>query len=609
MSTGTDPRVGSELLEYHLGELIGRGGMGVVYRAHDPRLKREVALKVLAPEYASDERFRERFLIETEAAAALEHPNVIPIHDAGEVDGQLYLVMRLATGGDLKQRLAAEGMLEPREALALCGQVADALDAAHARGLVHRDVKPSNILLDHHSHVYLADFGLSRRLSEQAPGFEAGLSLGTPAYVAPEQIEGKEIDGRADQYSLACLLHECLTGRPPFPRGSEAAVLFAHLEEPPPAPPGLEAVMRRALAKDPDGRYGSCRAFVADAREALGVAEPVRRGRWPLLAAAALLGLTAVAALLALLVRGDAPPTSAPAGRLIEVDAARNTVTDTFSVGAGPEGVAVGSGRVWVASYHDGTLWRLDPSSGAVTKIAAFGRPYAVAIDQGSAYVAALGPSKFVGNLSKFDAVTGGRVGGIDGLFVCSLASGTYGVWVAGCPNVQQIESQGARQDPRIRTTVVIPFAHPLTATNYREALAGTAVGEGGVWAIGDASDRRLWRIDPAVQRIAATISLGFPPGGVAAGGGAVWVTDQLGDAVVRVDPQTNRVGARIPVGRGAGAVAYGNGSVWVVGAIDHTLTRIDARTNDVVETIRLSATPKALAAGEGAVWVVGDAR
>jgi len=271
MSVGTDPRVGTELLDYRLEALIGRGGMGVVYRAYDPRLKRDVALKLLAPEYASDERFRERFLSETERAASLEHPNVIPIHDAGEVDGQLYLVMRLAGGGDLKKLLTAEEKLEPRRAVEICEQVASALDAAHESGLVHRDVKPSNVLLDRRGHAYLADFGLSRKLSEQAPGFEAGLSLGTPAYVAPEQIEGKEVDGRADQYSLACLLHECLTGRPPFARASEAAVLFAHLEEPPTGPPGLERVMSKALAKDPDARYGTCGELVVDARTALGI--------------------------------------------------------------------------------------------------------------------------------------------------------------------------------------------------------------------------------------------------------------------------------------------------------------------------------------------------
>ena len=211
----------------------------MVYRAHDSRLKRDVALKLLTPELAEDRAFRERFLTESELAAALEHPNVVPIHDVGEVDGQLFVVMRLVEEGDLKSLLAREGKLDPRQALAIVSQVAAALDAAHERGLVHRDVKPSNVLVDGRGHAYLSDFGLSRRLADQAVGFDAGLSLGTPAYVAPEQIEGKKAGGRADQYSLACVLYECLAGERPFPRSSEAAVLFAHLEEAPPSLPGL----------------------------------------------------------------------------------------------------------------------------------------------------------------------------------------------------------------------------------------------------------------------------------------------------------------------------------------------------------------------------------
>jgi serine/threonine-protein kinase len=272
--------VGTQIAGYRLEKEIGRGGMGVVYRAHDVALERSVALKLLSPSLAEDRDFRERFLVESRLAASLEHPNVVPIHDAGEADGQLYLAMRYVEGSDLKRLLQEEGALEPSRAIAICSQIGDALDAAHARGLVHRDVKPSNVLLDRDEHAYLADFGLTRRLSEQAPDFDAGLSLGTPAYVAPEQIEGKELDGRADQYSLACLLHECLTGEPPFRRGSEAATLFAHLEEEPPAAPGLEEMMARALAKSPTDRYQSCRAFVADANRALSAPQGSSRRRW-----------------------------------------------------------------------------------------------------------------------------------------------------------------------------------------------------------------------------------------------------------------------------------------------------------------------------------------
>jgi WD40 repeat protein len=268
MSTQNPVEIGADFVGYRIEELIGQGGMGVVYRAYDLRLRRTVALKLIAPELALDERFRERFARETELAMALEHPNVVPIHDAGDADGRLYLAMRLVEGTDLKALLVRP--LEPAGALAICGQVANALDAAHAKGLVHRDVKPSNVLLDANEHVYLADFGLTRRLEDQGLQAGEGRSVGTPAYLAPEQIEGKPVDGRADVYALGCMLFECLTGSVPFRRSSRLATAWAHLEEEPPRPSAerpelptaLDAVIARALAKEPEERYESCRELV-----------------------------------------------------------------------------------------------------------------------------------------------------------------------------------------------------------------------------------------------------------------------------------------------------------------------------------------------------------
>jgi serine/threonine protein kinase len=310
MSTRTQLELGSDFLGYRIEELIGRGGMGIVYRAYDLRLKRTVALKLVTPELALDERFRERFARETELAMSLEHPNVVPIHDAGEVDGRLYLAMRLVAGTDLRQLLRAEGPLEPSRAVAICGQVASALDAAHAKALIHRDVKPSNVLLDEGEHVYLADFGLTRRPDEQGAPAGEGRSIGTPAYLAPEQIEGQQVDGRADVYSLGCLLYECLTGEPPFAGDSPLAVAWAHLEEQPPSAsahnPNLrdtvDAVIRKALAKSPDDRYPTCAALVADAEAALGLRQPLilRPGRPMLLVAAAILALVAAVVAIAI---------------------------------------------------------------------------------------------------------------------------------------------------------------------------------------------------------------------------------------------------------------------------------------------------------------------
>jgi WD40 repeat protein/tRNA A-37 threonylcarbamoyl transferase component Bud32 len=269
-----DPRVGTELAGYRIESLLGWGGMSVVYLAEDLRLKRRVALKLLAASLAEDESFRQRFLRESELAASIDHPNIVPIFEAATTEDILFIAMRYVEGRDLKGRLQT-GPLEPADAIGILAQVASALDAAHARGLVHRDVKPSNVLLDTAArpdgsdHVYLADFGLMKRVSEEAGTAEDGRLLGTIDYVAPEQIAGEEIDGRADVYSLGCVLYECLVGQPPFPDDSDLAVVFAHLESEPPAPSArrpelaaaLDAVIARALAKEPDQRYPSCREF------------------------------------------------------------------------------------------------------------------------------------------------------------------------------------------------------------------------------------------------------------------------------------------------------------------------------------------------------------
>jgi serine/threonine protein kinase len=267
----TQLEIGSEFLGYRIEELVGRGGMGVVYRAYDLRLKRTVALKLIAPDLALDERFRERFTRESEVAMTLEHPNVVPIYDAGDVDGRVYLAMRYVEGTDLRTLLRAEGALDPTRALAICSQMAAALDAAHATGLVHRDVKPANVLLDPSDHVYLADFGLTRRLEEPGLRDGEGRSLGTPTYLAPEQIEDQPVDGRADVYSLGCLVYECLTGEPPFAGRSRLAVAWAHLEEDPPnasehksgLPEAIDPVIRKAMAKEPDDHYLFWRPYTA----------------------------------------------------------------------------------------------------------------------------------------------------------------------------------------------------------------------------------------------------------------------------------------------------------------------------------------------------------
>ena len=247
---------------FRIESIAGRGGMGVVYRAVQLDLGRSVALKLIAADRAADPAFRERFQRESRLAALIDHPNVVPVHGAGEADGQLYLVMRYVPGTDLHRLLKAEGPLEPMRAAEIVAQVASALDAAHAAGLVHRDVKPANVLLAG-DHAYLSDFGLTRFLSSEEQLTETGQWLGTTDFSSPEQLQGQRIDARADIYSLGCVLHAALLGKPPYPRATMPATLLAHLQDPIPrpsesgAPAGFDRVMARALAKLPEDRFPS----------------------------------------------------------------------------------------------------------------------------------------------------------------------------------------------------------------------------------------------------------------------------------------------------------------------------------------------------------------
>ena len=287
----------AQIAEYRILRPIGRGGMGLVYLAEHTRLSRKVALKVLPPEYAEDASFRERFDREARLAASLDHPNIVPVYDAGEHDGRLWIAMRFVRGTDLHTVLSQHGALHPLRAVSILGRVGTALDAAHSSGLVHRDVKPGNILLQPPSpenpveRVFLTDFGLTKRVDsgeEPTPTAgpagpqgershqltSAGFFVGTLDYAAPEQIRGQRLDGRTDEYALACVLYETLTGKPPFAAESEGAVMYGHLSEPPPRvsalrpglPLELDAVVARGMAKDPARRYPGCAGLIQAAR-------------------------------------------------------------------------------------------------------------------------------------------------------------------------------------------------------------------------------------------------------------------------------------------------------------------------------------------------------
>lgn len=277
------PRVGAEFAGYRLESVIARGGMSTVFLSESLRLARKVAVKVLAQDLAEDDTFRERFVRESLIAASLDHPNVIPIYDAGEFESLLYIAMRYVQGPQLKSVIRTSGPLPSVRLLPIMSQVGGALDAAHARGLIHRDVKPGNILVDEiggqqpSDHIYLCDFGLTKQASSHTGLTQTGQFMGTIDYIAPEQIEGKDVDARTDIYSFGCVLYECLTGSVPFDKSTEAAVLWAHIQEQPipvternPSLPGaVDGVITKALDKVPDARYQTCAELVGSLRTAL----------------------------------------------------------------------------------------------------------------------------------------------------------------------------------------------------------------------------------------------------------------------------------------------------------------------------------------------------
>jgi YVTN family beta-propeller protein len=603
------PLAAPTLAGYVYEELIGQGGMGEVYRALDVRLGRPVALKVLAAGAVEDERSRERLLRESRLAASLDHPNVVPIYEAGEQDGRLYIAMRYVPNRDLKAVLLREGALSPARAVAIAEQLAAALDAAHRRQLVHRDVKPSNVLLDPQDgreHCYLADFGVTQSAADRGPA--DGQFMGTVAYVSPEQIRGDPVSGRSDQYGLACLLFECLTGTVPYGSRSDVAVIFAHLEEPVPSacerraelPAEIDPVLARGMAKDPDERYESCGALMAAAAQALQLQpdrSPARSRLIPLLAAIAVALLVALGAYA--VTRDEVGP-PAPTGALVRVDPRTNEAVARQGIRGHPGQLAVTPGGLWMADFRGGVLWRYQPGGDRLERVTSNGEPRDLAAFGDKVYVGADG--RFLsGVVSRYDAASGVREDGID-LLACAMASGEGVLWAAGCPAVQRLSTDSGRL--RKLVEVFLPFQAPATVENSRVQFREIAVGAGSLWVVGDALDRRMWRLDRRTGRLQATIELGFAPTSVAVAGDTVWITDGVRDRAVPLAARGNRLLPGVGVGRGAGGIASGTGAIWVANTLDGTLSRIDTRTRRVVATIDVGGTPRGVAVGAGSVWV-----
>jgi YVTN family beta-propeller protein len=604
-------KAGLTFAGYRVDSLVGRGGMGVVYRATDLSLGRSVALKLIAPELAEDERFRARFLREPRLAASLDHPNVIPIYEAGEHDGQLYVAMRFVEGSDLKRVLERDGKLAPERALAVLAQVAGALDAAHRRALVHRDVKPANVLLDEGGHAYLTDFGITKQLGGAST--DTGRVVGTLDYLAPEQIRGDSVDGRTDCYALGCVLYECLAGAPPFRRSTEAETLWAHIQEQP-APLRdhlrLDPVLRRALAKVREERYETCTELVEAAAGALGLAAPARARRRVLpgrphaiLAAGLFVLAAALAAAIVALTTGQETRVEPLGTGVAAIDPESGEVVSLTETTLLPGNVAAGAGAVWVLNDGEDTVSRIDPKTKEIVgTVETPGTPTQLAVGAGALWVGN-GGGRFVNttvSVSRVDPrsnrvtrtvklpdTSGGGVTASPNTGFAQIAVGAGAVWA---------------RNPDDSISRIDPDTGKLAATI--DAGASTiAAGKEGVWFV--PWDRpSVKRIDPRTNRVTQTIPIGansLPA--IAVGAGSVWATAENEGLVWRIEPGERPVTPTIDAGVGVSYIAFGDGAIWTGNYMDGTVSRIDPNTNAVTARVSVGA-PQALAVGEGSAWV-----
>ena len=609
---------------YRLETVLGRGGMGVVFLATDTRLKRQVAVKVIAPERSTDTIFRLRFARESQLAASIEHPNSVAVYEVGESDdGQVFIAMRYVQGTDLRALLQKEQWLEPPRAATLVGQVAGALDEAHKHGLVHRDVKPGNVLIGEvggEEWAYLTDFGATK---PAAPGSgditSTGEWMGTADYASPEQIGGERVDARSDVYSLGCVLFEALTGRIPFERENQVATLYAHVNDPPPlvseivpdAPRNLDGVVQRALAKDPDERYPSAgdlgrathaaiagqdtlerERSVAKGEAKAGVLAdqaPTRtlprrstgrlpwRGR-PLVAGAAIAAVIALLAAAYLLLSGSDDDFKEVA---------------TINVGQQPIGVAYGDDAVFVSVRGEREVVRIDPETNSVTDQAVrVGRePAGLAVGLGSVWVANSGDGTVTRIAPESGATQDYRVGQRP----AGIRVGEDAVWVANLESdtVSRIDPESGR----------------VQSISVGDAPSGIGLGENGVW-VSNSGDDSVTRIRPTTGEVLKTVLVGETPRGVAVGKGSVWVANTLDGTVTRLDADTyERIGEPIDVGPARGSapagVAVGEEWVFVLLEGEEQLVRIDPDSGELAgDPIDVGQAPRALDIGGDAVWV-----
>lgn len=615
-----DTRLGTSIAGYRLERVLGRGGMGVVYLAEDIRLGRKVAIKVLAPEHGAEPDLRMRFLGESRLAAAIDHPNILPVFEAGEEDGVVFIAMRYVSSGDLRDLLLRGGRLDTERALHLLDQVANALDAAHRQGLVHRDVKPGNILIAQDStatpdHAYLSDFGLTRDSGAETELTDPLRIIGTLDYLAPEQIRGNAVDARADQYALGCLLFQALSGVAPF-AGTDVAVLWAHVHHAPPSlrehrpdlARELDPVIDRAMAKDPGRRFATCAELIATARTAI---DPEshrpgerrrRRTQWLLVAASLLIALASAGMYVRSM--GQQPPAAVRVvpNSVAALDPRTSTVIADIPVGTTPSDVVAGAGYVWVINTANSTVSRIDPrtqtAAGPAFGVGAV--PGALAAGAGQLWVADARHDAVIRVDAQSETPTppipiraGSSpnrtpTGSVNELTVSG--NDVYAESVAGLARINGIRGRVER----IRRSGI------YAGNPYGPSLSkAVVVGEGGVWV---ETYNGISHLKPRTLGKIGTLTGPNPPGGIAAGNGWVWVADAGEDTLWRIDPRYDGVDHTFKVHGTPTGVAVGDGWIWTA-ASDGTVTRMDPDGNRR-KTIRIGATPTSITYADGLLWV-----
>jgi serine/threonine-protein kinase len=612
---GVEVRRGSILAGFRIERMLGAGSMGTVYLASEDATGNALALKVLAPELANDDRFRQRFLRESEIARSLDHPAITKTIAAGEAEGHLYLAMAFVDGVDLRELLRREGQLAPGRAVDIVSQIAGALDAAHAVGLVHRDVKPGNILVAVENGVeraYLCDFGLARHVSSVSSLTSERGFVGTVDYVPPEQIQGAQLDGRADMYSLGCVLFECLTGLRPFDRDSELSVVYAHLNDTPQRvsevrpelPLAFDGMVEKALAKSPEERYSTSAELAAAARGAL-EGKPIRTGRRRqrmLLPALAVAIAAALGAGLWFGVRGGtgAHRTSAVSAvplrpnALTVVNASSGHVLGRANLakaslyGVAPSDIVFAGGSAWALLPGEQQLARVDLRTRHVvsrlhlpfqpgSRLAAGGGLVWATEDQGPHVV---GIDSRTGTIVRRFAVRGPNTGGV--------VYGGRSLWVAQGDGVTQLNPVSGRILKRV--------GNPGQSSN----TVWLAYGDGALWSA--RADGVVRKIDPVAGRISWTAHLDGWLSDLVVGDGFVWAPEVPEGTIYRLSEDDLSVLAPLRGGPDPERAVLAGHNLWIANQEARSVTRLDV-VSGALRTIALSAEPTVVAFERGRLW------